>query len=200
MNFRIFFIIFFTKAVISCDPEEISVINLKLRVPIYFVHTILEASKGSLQVEMLHRMCKYSVKDLELPLVFNGFQFRPAERRSENFSTFAFCGKPKSYDVEFFSPPFKYSGHGILYGCNIRTGVDVIILVYDDEPWNAVNDLLEMPKSIGSKICDCNKTATEYVNECLRSSDRIPFVNIVIICCIVVFAGLAVVCLILNNK
>lgn len=73
------FIITLAKSVCSCDPKEFKAANFKGIAPIFFVHTIHEAQKGSLELTKLFRMFGFKEHDLKMPFVFDSNIFRPAQ-------------------------------------------------------------------------------------------------------------------------
>lgn len=203
MKFKIFFIVLFAKSVNSCDPEE-SEVDYIFKAPTYFVHTIHEVVKGSLDIGKLFKAFKYKEYEHELPFVFRSNKFRPADEIQANFSTFKLCGElERPYDVELFLMPENQTGTGILYGCNIETGVDAIMFVYDDETWDAEDKrfhdkFLNMPLSLRSQICECNSAATDYINECLHPG--ISKKQVLIVFGVVVVAVFVVFYVISNNN
>lgn len=205
MDLTILFVVvlLFVKSVKLCDPEE-SQVHYIIKAPVYYVHTIHEVVKGSLDIGKLFKAFKYTEYEHELPFVFRSYKFRPAQEIQKNFSTFELCGEiERPYDVELFLMPQNQTGTGILYGCNIGTGVDAIMFVYDDESWDAEDkrfhyQFLDMPLSLGSQICECNKAASDYINDCMYPG--ISSKQIFIISCFIVVAFVVLFYVVLNNK
>lgn len=180
----------------SCNDVEFEAIRNSDSL-IYLIHSIDDLLNSSSSRQVLMNMLLSENK--QLPSLFNSSAWRLGSRSLGRQNTLRLCGNAKeTFDTQSLLSPKGSTAIGVLYGCNIKSKVNAMIVIFDEtqqrfKKWTLNNLIAEMPADLRPEVCRCSDMADDFIQNCVHSQ-RIKNVvrqSIVFVILVLIVVGIA---------
>lgn len=160
----------------ACTEIELEAIQSPVASKILLIHSIDDVLNGSMSRSVLLKILSFADEDRELPLAFNKRALRTANTYIELREQQQMCIQTdeellEDFETLVFLTPEGVEASGIVYGCYIISGMNVMIFFYDEQRWNVGKpryheSLRRMSENFKSEICCCNSTVEKFIHSC----------------------------------
>lgn len=135
---------------------------------VYLIHTIDDMLDRDVNVDKFFRLLNFEEPNRKLPFFLNISKFEPAKRQTVKLTFYNHCGrKEHRFQFQCFLVPSNFTAALALFGCNVATGNDSMLFIYEEGQWDNLERAYDFAEAemFGyqrPRICACEKMARDF--------------------------------------